>query len=80
MKTILSLCSKLWGDIPDELKSSTYDSSLNQYETEQIRKRLLSEWLAQVSSHRVEKECKMLKFSKVIYKIQQKKLSLYFST
>ncbi|CAF0852273.1 unnamed protein product [Brachionus calyciflorus] len=64
MRIILSLCSKLWGDIPDEVKSNNYDSNMSQYETEQIRKRLLSEWLVQVSSHRIEKECKSLKFNK----------------
>lgn len=67
MRIVLNLCSKLWGDIPDELKSENYDSHANQYETEQIRKRMLSEWLTHVSSHKIEKECKSLKFNKVNY-------------
>lgn len=65
MRIVLNLCFKLWGDIPDELKSEYYDTNMNQYETEQIRKRLLSEWITQVSAHRIEKECKSLKFDKV---------------
>ncbi|RNA23314.1 nuclear pore complex Nup98-Nup96 isoform X1 [Brachionus plicatilis] len=63
-RIVLNLCYKLWGDIPDELKSENSNLNMSQYEIEQIRKRLLSEWLTHVSSHRIEKECKSLKFNK----------------
>ena len=42
--------------------SSSSDVS-SQYELEQMRKRLLSEWLSDVSSHRVERECRLIKFN-----------------
>jgi len=67
MKSVWTLCQNLWGDIPDTYKldpaSSPFDPS-NAYETQQIKKRLLGEWLADVSGHRVERECKMSKFNK----------------
>lgn len=66
MKMVWSLCENLWGDIPDSFKPSSCETvKLSAYEVEQIRKRLLTEWLSDVSSHRVEKECKYLKYNKV---------------
>lgn len=65
MKSVWSLCQNLWGDIPENYKiNPTNESPKNNYENEQIRKRLLSEWLADVSAHRIERECKMYKFHK----------------
>ena len=66
MKWVWSLCQRLWGDIPDcyKIDTASFDSDNNVYEREQIRKRLLGEWLADVSGHRVERECKMSKFNK----------------
>jgi hypothetical protein len=70
---VWTLCQSLWGDIPDAFKanSNTHDLingkksdvSSSQYELEQMRKRLLSEWLSDVSSHRVERECRLIKFN-----------------
>ena len=65
MKQVWSLCQSLWGDLPE---SNIYNSKLdelNAYEVEQIRKRLLTEWLTDICSHRIEKENKQNKFSKV---------------
>ncbi len=68
MKWVWSLCQRLWGDIPDSYKidgvNFDAESDNNIYEREQIRKRLLGEWLADVSAHRVDRECKMSKFNK----------------
>lgn len=67
MKMVWNLCENLWGDIPESLKpNSKSESSINAYQVEQIRKRLLGEWLSEVSSQRVEKECKYMKFNKVL--------------
>lgn len=70
MKAVWTLCQSLWGDIPDNYRvregTPAYQAS-GDYEREQIRKRLLSEWLADVSGHRVERECKMHKFNKVYF-------------
>ena len=60
---VWTLCQALWGDIPDSFRSNSISNSMSNYEMEQIRKRLLSEWLADVSSHRVERECKLIKFN-----------------
>jgi hypothetical protein len=65
MKVVWNLCKNLWGDIPDNYKVDSNSDSISNYENEQIRKRLLSEWLSECSSHRIEKENKMLRFSKV---------------
>ena len=65
MKSVWSLCQNLWGDIPDSYKIDSINQTENNYEIEQIRKRLLSEWLTEVSAHRVERQCKMYKFNKV---------------
>lgn len=67
MKSVWSLCQNLWGDVPDNYKINPSESSSeeNPYEMDQIRKRLLSEWLADVSAHRVERESKMFKLNKV---------------
>ena len=77
MKSVWSLCQNLWGDIPDNYKierditqNNTSDMMMNDYEREQIRKRLLSEWLADVSAHRIERECKMYKYHKVCQKFK----------
>ena len=64
-KMVWNLCQSLWGDVPDNYKTNPNEASIGDYELEQIRKRLLSEWLADVSSHRIERECKMVKFNKV---------------
>ncbi len=68
MKWVWSLCERLWGDIPDSYKidAASFDTESDSglYEREQVRKRLLGEWLADVSAHRVERECKMSKFNK----------------
>jgi hypothetical protein len=66
MKSVWSLCQNLWGDIPENYKMDPMSPLMNSYETEQIRKRLFSEWLSEVSAHRVERQCKMHKFNKVI--------------
>lgn len=69
-KMVWALCENLWGDIPESLKSSSKsDAEMSPYEVDQIRKRLLGEWLSEVSSHRVEKECKYMKFNKVALEI-----------
>jgi hypothetical protein len=65
MKSVWSLCQNLWGDIPDSYKIDSINPTISNYEIEQIRKRLLSEWLTEVSAHRVERQCKMHKFNKV---------------
>jgi hypothetical protein len=65
LKAVWTLCQNLWGDIPDGYKSNPNESNISNHELEQIRKRLLSEWLAEMSAHRIEKECKMNKFNKV---------------
>lgn len=65
MKYVWSLCQNLWGDIPDAYKIDPNTLTCSDYELEQIRKRLLSEWLADVSAHRVERQCKLHKFNKV---------------
>ena len=65
MKQVWSLCQNLWGDIPDSLKSNAFDKTVCAYELEQIRKRLLGEWLADVCSNRIDRECKLVRFSKV---------------
>jgi hypothetical protein len=71
MKSVWSLCQNLWGDIPENYKMDSMSSlEMNNYEIEQIRKRLFSEWLAEVSAHRVERQCKMHKFNKVSKLIQ----------
>ena len=62
-KMVWSLCQSLWGDIPDSFKSAS-STTISNYEIEQIRKRLLSEWLADSSSHRIDRECKLIKFNK----------------
>ena len=48
---------------PDNYKINSSSSSISNYELEQIRKRLLSKWLANVSSHRIDRECKLAKFN-----------------
>ena len=65
MKSVWTLCQSLWGDIPEAYKIRQSAASGVDYEREQTRKRLLSEWLAEVSGHRVDRECKMHKFNKV---------------
>lgn len=67
MKYVWSLCQNLWGDIPDNYKIDPTGYNMSSYEQEQIRKRLFSEWLADVSAHRVERQCKLHKFTKVIF-------------
>jgi hypothetical protein len=63
-KMVWGLCQSLWGDIPEGFKSNSNESQItSQYELEQMRKRLLSEWLADVSSHRIDRECKLIKFN-----------------
>jgi hypothetical protein len=65
LKAVWTLCQNLWGDIPDGYKSNPNELNMGNHELEQIRKRLLSEWLTDMSAHRIEKECKMNKFNKV---------------
>ena len=71
---VWTLCQCLWGYIPDAFKSNPMASegdsastnennNCGRYELEQMRKRLLSEWLTDVSSHRVERECRLIKFN-----------------
>jgi hypothetical protein len=67
MKSVWNLCQNLWGDIPDGLKSNPFEKNICAYEFEQIRKRLLGEWLADTSSHRIDRECKLVRFNKVNY-------------
>ena len=55
----------MWGDLPENNMINTKLDELNNYEREQIRKKLLTEWLADICSHRIEKEAKQNKFSKV---------------
>lgn len=77
MKMVWGLCENLWGDIPESLRSTQKSiANMSAYEIEQIRKRLLGEWLSEVSSQRVEKECKYMKFNKVS---RLEKNSFYFA-
>ena len=62
MKSVWTLCESLWGDVAESYKSR---SNVDAYELEQIRKRLLGEWLVDMSAHRVEKECRLNKYNKV---------------
>lgn len=63
---VWGLCENLWGDIPENLRPTQKPiANMSAYEIEQIRKRLLGDWLSEVSSQRVEKECKYMKFNKV---------------
>ena len=79
MKNVWSLCQSLWGDIPDQMKSNPLESSnLSLYETEQIRKRLLGQWLSDSCSHRIERECKILKFNKVNKKRKKENKTIVF--
>jgi hypothetical protein len=63
MKAVWNLCHNLWGEIPEKYKSNSKDT--NNYELEQIRKRLLGDWLANISSHRIDKERKSASYAKV---------------
>jgi hypothetical protein len=67
MKWVWTLCENLWGDVPDGLRSSEAGGNSNAYELEQVRKKLLGEWLADVSSHRIDRECKLVRFNKVSF-------------
>jgi hypothetical protein len=81
MKYVWNLCQNLWGDIPNDIKSNpASESGLSMYELEQIRKRLLGEWLTDSCSHRIDRECKMLRFNKVTfeYKIFSQSLIEFF--
>jgi hypothetical protein len=63
MKAVWNLCHNLWGEVPDKYKSNT--GEMNNYELEQVRKRLLGDWLANICSHRIDKERKSASYAKV---------------
>ena len=65
MKQVWTLCQSLWGDLSEKNMFNTRLDELSKYELEQIRKKSLSDWLSDVSMHRIDKECKFNKFSKV---------------
>lgn len=63
MKAVWNLCHNLWGEIPEKYKTNS--NEMNNYELEQIRKRLLGDWLANISAHRIDKERKSASYAKV---------------
>ena len=83
MKSVWSLCQNLWGDVPETYKINQSEPSIeseeNPYEMDQIRKRLLSEWLADVSSNRVERESKMFKLNKVSLRFKENPLKKHLN-